>query len=251
MEMNQYTPLYIFLLSFSVLVIVSYFAYGFGIKMKLKGRVKTSPIITPSVLGLLSLILSFSFSMSISRYEERRKLVIQEANAIQTAYLRAMILKPVPGYDIKKMYLNYLNTRIKFYEAQDLEKEIQFSVEEQKELWNHYKKVTEKDRSAVETLYAYALNPMIDVATARNYTLMRTLPIQIYGLTLLIAMVGFSCLNFDRGFKNEENHWSTGITIALFCVIFTFVYDIDHSREGMINISQDAMYDIRDFIQGY
>ena len=66
-----------------------------------------------SMLGLLALLLAFSFSMALDRYEERRHLVMQEANAIGTAYLRTQLLDEPHRSRLSKLLIDYTDNRIK------------------------------------------------------------------------------------------------------------------------------------------
>lgn len=235
----------IFLISGIVITIVSVISYLVGKRYALNESNRISPIIPSSIFGLLALILSFTFSMAISRYEERRKLTVEEANAISTAYLRARLLREVPGIDIGALYRRYLEERIAYYEDDYLKKHKEKSEKTYKEIWKHYEAVLKTDRGAIESLYSYALNDMIDYGSQRNFALTKTLPLPIYLIIFFIAIVAFSSLNFDRGFNNERPHWGAGIFLFLFLVLFSLIYDIDHSRRGMIQISQDALIEAR------
>lgn len=236
----------IFLISGLVISLVSIISYLVGKKYSLNEKNRISPMIPSSIFGLLALILSFTFSMAISRYEDRRRLTVEEANAISTAYLRARLLREVPGIDIEALYRRYLEERIAYYDNDLLREHQEKSEKIYKEIWKHYEAVLKQDRGAIESLYSYALNDMIDYGTRRNFALIKTLPLPIYLIIFFIAIVAFGSLNFDRGFNQERPHWGAGIFLFLFIVLFSLIYDIDHSRRGVIRISQDALIDARD-----
>lgn len=236
---------FFFLIAALMIIIVSYRCYKKGHELNQDESKRLSPIIPPSIFSLLALILGFTFSMAISRYEDRRKLTVDEANAISTSYLRSRLLRPVNGIDIKKLYQEYLETRIHYYENDLSNIDRQKANDISFELWRHFEKVVSRDKTIIESNYGTALNNMIDVANARNFSLRKTLPLAIYMIILSISIVAFGMLNFDRGYQKEKSHWGVGVFTFLFIVLFSLIYDIDHSRRGLIRISQDALIETR------
>ena len=81
-----------------------------------------------ALLGLLALLLSFTFSMSASRYDTRRSLLIEEANNIGTAVLRADMYPDSIRLDFRKDFQQYLETRIDYYTAGNDEIKIQKTI---------------------------------------------------------------------------------------------------------------------------
>jgi hypothetical protein len=76
-------------------------------------------IIVSATLTLLGLIIGFSFSMAISRYDQRKNYEEAEANAIGTEYLRADLLPSADRSNVRALLRNYLDQRILFYETRD------------------------------------------------------------------------------------------------------------------------------------
>jgi hypothetical protein len=245
MELNV---LAIFLISFFGVIVVSAICYRFGQHCKDKDHKKPSTVISSSIFALLGLIMSFSFSMAISRYDDRRKLHVEEANAIGTAYLRATLLKQVPGIDIRDLYRSYLEERILFYEEDFSLKRIANAQLLQKEIWKHLQKVAESERNNIVANYSTALNEMIDVASSRNYATMKRIPIPIYGIIFFMACIAFGILHYERGLAEDRSHIGAVAFILLFALLHSLIFDFDHGRRGIIRISQQAMLETRDLM---
>lgn len=243
--------LIIFLVTNFILVVASIAMYRIGIKDSVFENKKISAIIPSSVFGLLALIMGFTFSMAISRYENRRELAVQEGNAISTAYLRSKLINKVPGVDTKQLYSKYVLKRIEYYDNNMSEQNKAEADAVELELWNHLQVIIRSSKTVIESNYMVALNQMFDTGNARNIALTKTLPLPIYGIIMLIAVIGFGTMNFDRGYNGESVHLGTYVFIALFSLLFTLVYDIDHAREGLITIGQDALMGAARLIASY
>src|SRR4051812_44999905 len=86
---------------------------GFRIGVRAEGAPKEQVMdIQTSVLGMLALLLGFTFAMAASRYDTRRVLVVHEANAIGTTYLRASLLPPAHVEPVRQTLRRYLELRI-------------------------------------------------------------------------------------------------------------------------------------------
>src|SRR6185295_17125674 len=108
-----------------------------------------------ALLGLLALLLSFSFSMSASRYDTRRALVLEESNAIGTTYFRARLLPEPHRREVADLLREYVDVRLDFYDAgidpDKLRQAYEKTDDLQGRLWNHAVAVAEQDTRAVTT----------------------------------------------------------------------------------------------------
>lgn len=179
----------------------------------------------------------------------RRKLVIDEAKSIGTTYLRSRLLN-TDHQKLKALYVDYVDHRIDAYNSyNDKEKFKKISEESfslQQAIWNNLVEVSKKDRGALESAYAYALNEMLDNEFERTIILDKNLPFSIYIIIMLIAFVTLGLLNFDRGYTNEGGNWPMFFFILLFSVVVCLIYDLDRPHFGLVRIGQDAMYALKD-----
>jgi hypothetical protein len=126
-------------------------------------------VILAATLTLLGLIIGFSFSMAISRYDQRKIYEEAEANAISTEYIRADLM-PVDGAKVRALLRNYLDQRILFYKVRDeqqLRKISNDTSELQSELWS-----TVKNQPAAQPtgVFALVISGMNDVLNSQGYT---------------------------------------------------------------------------------
>ncbi len=195
-------------------------------------------VILASTLTLLGLIIGFSFSMAISRYDQRKNLEEEEANAIGTEYLRAELLPPENAEKVRGLLKSYLDQRILFYKlrwAEDLTPVNAKTAELQTELWNAVKVPAQVEHSAVEAL---TLSGMNDVLNSQGYTQAawwNRIPVPAWALMWIIAI----CCNLMIGFylRQSKGHWVRLVIMPLVVAVsFLLVADIDSPRAGIIRV---------------
>jgi hypothetical protein len=151
-------------------------------------------VIEAAVFALLGLLLGFSFAGATSRLDTKRQLIVQEANAIGTAYLRLDVL-PIDGQpEMRRLFRDYLEARLRVYEKlpslEAAEQELARVAELQKEIWSDAVATSRNDPTQnVARLLLPAINDMIDITTARTIAMRTQLPLLIFTL-------------FDRGRAN-------------------------------------------------
>lgn len=136
--------------------------------------------IQTAVLGLLALLLGFTFAMALGRYDSRRNLVLQEANAIGTTYLRASFLPETQKNAVEDLLRRYIDVRIPLYDR-DTSPERLRSLEQQSSnlqhaLWEHLVAAAKESPSPVTVTFIGALNEMIDLDAARLHALRSHVP---------------------------------------------------------------------------
>jgi len=142
-----------------------------------KGQIGT---VQGAVLGLLALLLGFTFSMAVARYEIRRDLVLQEANAIGTTYLRASLLPEAHAKAAEDLLRRYTDVRLSFYSAGSDSTKIAAAENEtaklQRELWAQTVAAGKEAPSAITATFINALNETIDLDATRLHALRSRVP---------------------------------------------------------------------------
>jgi hypothetical protein len=189
-----------------------------------------------ATLTLLALITGFSFSMAVSRYDQRKTLEEAEANAIGTEYLRADLLPGELAPRTRDALRNYLEQRIAFYEARDepAASEIdQRTAGLQAELWSSVLPAA----NSPTPIAALVVAGMNDVINAQGYTQAawwNRIPIGAWAMMLLMAV---SC-NVLVGYGEQRK--GSGIVLVLPVVIsiaFFLIADLDSPRGGVIRVA--------------
>jgi len=194
-------------------------------------------VLLAAMLTLLGLIIGFSFSMASSRYDQRKNLEEEEANAIGTEYVRADLLPTDIAEKVRSLLRSYLDQRILFYttHSDDQLRQINSTTAKlQAELWDTVKAPAVTDRSSVEALTVSGMN---DVLNSQGYTQAawwNRIPIGAWGLMWAIAICCNAMIGFYIRPRDPKNiQFVMPIVIA---VAFLLLADIDSPRRGIIKV---------------
>ncbi len=241
--MNNATdyPLLVFVLSFFGLSLSALIGASFLMKQrKLEKDVREDfGVILAAALTLLGLIIGFSFSMAMSRYDQRKNYEAAEANAIGTEYVRAGLLPASDATKVRALLRNYLDQRVLFYMVRD-EHQIQQinarTAQLQADLWSAVMAPAAAEPTATVAL---AVSGMNDVLNSQAYTQAawwNRIPIAAWVLMAAIAI----CCNVLVGY-GAQNVKAEGILLLILPFVVTIAFflisDIDSPRGGVIRVN--------------
>lgn len=200
------------------------------------------------MLGLLALMISFTFSMALSRFDERRDAVLNEANAIGTAGLRALLLPAPQNAQSLKLLRDYVEIRLDLAKGQMTPKQLNAAIDGsnmiQEALWSEAKAAMAKDAGMVPTgLFIQALNETIDDQEKRLTAFRNHVPnivvLVLYGVAIIA--IGFS--GYASG--NAQRRWRLPVYImgVLVAAVILLIQDLDRPDAGAIFHSQQPMID--------
>lgn len=200
-------------------------------------------LISP-LLGLLALLMAFTFGMSNSRYDDRKSNLIDEANCIGTAVLRADIYPDSIKNEFKKDFKAYLSSRKDFYTLKNDEAKIDASLKQTaittNKLWNRaafYAK--NKDFFIQSNMMLPALNDMFDSTSKSNITYISKVPESIIYLLLIFSIIISYYIGYKSGLEKKiELNFILGFC-TLICVVIFITLDLDRSRRGPINLNTE------------
>jgi len=196
-------------------------------------------VVEGAVFALLGLLVAFTFSGASSRFDERRKLVVEEANAIGTAYLRIDLLPAAAQGEMRERFRSYLDARLAVYRAfpdvDKAESERARADELQQEIWA--RAVAESAASQpIATLLLPALNQMFDITTTRTMAAQSHPPLVLFGLLFAFALLG-ALLAGNAMAGITSRHWFHSATFAFALAGAVFVIlDMEYPRLGLIRI---------------
>jgi hypothetical protein len=210
--------------------------------------------IQTAVLGLLALLLGFTFAMALGRYDSRRNLVLQEANAIGTTYLRASFLPETHKKAVEDLLRRYVDARIPLYDRDTNQAQLR-SLEEQcgnlqRELWEHSVAAAQESPSPVTATFITALNETIDLDASRLHALRSHVPGAAWLLVLFVAGVGCYMTGYAAGVSKARSAFSTVLLPLLVAVVVTLISDLDAPRQGLIAISKKPLLDLKQSLKG-
>jgi hypothetical protein len=245
LSLLQSAPTPLVAITLFILLITFYFL---GYRLRTRTLKKTTEhtvedlgAINGTLLGLLALLLAFTFGMSNSRYDTRRQLVIEEANNIGTVILRTDIYPDSIRSLLRNHLRDYVDARIAFYQAgMNIEKtvaEYNRASEIGNKIWSlaaAYARVDDITTRTSELIPA--LNAMIDVTTTRRAAGEATIPDSIMYFLFALCLCSSFLLGYDR--KNKFD-WIvvTGFALMLSATVFTII-DLDRPRSGLIDMDK-------------
>lgn len=190
--------------------------------------------------GLLGLLIAFSFSGAATRIEKRRALVVEEANAVGTAYLRLDLLPPDTQPALREAFRAYVDSRIGVYrKLPDMDAsraELARSLGLQGKLWKLAVEVAPVPGAPSPVFLLSPLNQMFDVASTRSAQAYAHPPVPIFAVLVCMALVSA----FLVGFGMAPNKGRIGIhRVAYAAVLATVIYlivDLEFPRLGLIRV---------------
>jgi protein-S-isoprenylcysteine O-methyltransferase Ste14 len=242
-RMDRFTdfPLQVFLLSLVVLWLCA--LLGARLRRSLEEHGEKEPetftIVLTASLTLLGLIMGFTFSMAINRYEQRKAYEAEEANAIGTEYVRAGLLPPSDAAMTRLLLKSYVDQRVLFFNTRDpdrLKQIEQRTTQLQGQLWSTVQKAALAQPNVLTSLAAAGMN---DVLNAQGYTQAawwNRIPWAAWVLLVVIAML----CNVMVGFASKGATARSPLLVILpllVAITLLLIADIDSPRGGKVRVS--------------
>jgi hypothetical protein len=204
-----------------------------------------------ATLGLLAFMLAFTFGSAAERYDSRRQVLLDEANAIGTSYLRAGML-PERREEVRKLLRDYVDTRLQAVESKRIAEGIVRSEKLQEQLWAQAVTLGERHpTSIVVGLFVQSLNEVIDVHAKRVTVGVRNrIPGAIWLALLAVAVLALAAMGYHAGLAGPNRSLAQVAVALTFSVVIALIGDLDRPQEGTLIVSQQALVDLRQSMQG-
>jgi hypothetical protein len=206
--------------------------------------------IVSATLGLLALLMGFTFSLAVDRFEARRMLVLEEANAIGTTYLRTQMLEPVDRARISQMLVDYTDNRLLLAKAQPDQIQPLLARNDQMltDLWTAtlaaWPSIKGLDFSSS---YLETMNNMIDLDSARKAARLARVPSTVFFVLFVYVITSAGVLGYAGA--NKEGRGATAFLFLLLAISLLLTLDIDRPRTGRVTESQAPMERLRDTLR--
>jgi hypothetical protein len=203
-------------------------------------------VIQAATLTLLGLILGFSFSMAINRYDQRKNLEEAEANAIGTEFVRADLLPAADAAKVRALLKSYLDLRVRFYTARDKEELRTINADTAKMQDALWAAVLTPAKASPTPLSALAVAGMNDVLNAQGYTQAawwNRIPVAAWGLMLLIAISCNVLIGYGARNPRTESRLLMVIPVVV-AVSFQLIADIDSPHGGIIRVAPQNLHSL-------
>ena len=204
-----------------------------------------------AIFGLIGLMIAFTFSGAAARYEMRRQLIVDEANAIGTAYLRLDLLPAASQPALRDRFRRYTETRIAVYqvlpdiEASNAQAAIAATL--LNDIWTGVLAALKEAPPQITIVVVPSLNEMINIPTARAIAARTHTPILIFSVLLILGLV----CSFLAGYVlSDARTRNVRLHMVAFAVVITLtiyvIFDLDYPRFGLIQLdfADKALIDV-------
>jgi hypothetical protein len=198
-----------------------------------------------SVFGLMGLLVAFTFSGAGARFDTRRQLIGQEANAIGTAYLRVSLLPKNTQPELRAKFRQYIDSRMAYYrmlpDSAVAQREHNRFTALQADIWNLAVEATRDatgntNGNTITSLVVQSLNDMIDITTTHFVATKTHPPSIIFGMLLAVVLACSLLAGYGIA-ANPERCWiHTMVFVSILTVTVLIILDYEYPRFGLIRI---------------
>ncbi|MDC9823962.1 hypothetical protein PRN20_09460 [Devosia sp. ZB163] len=209
--------------------------------------------IVSAVLGLLALLMGFTLSLSLDRFETRRALVLEEANAIGTAYLRTQLLREPHRGRLTDLLVSYIDNRLAFAKTDSAdERRERLAADDQLtvDLWAATAAAFDEIRStAFSTGYLDSINAVLDLDTSRRTAGAARVPAEVFGMLALFTLVASGLLGFVL--TGPRRRITATFLLLLMALALSLMLDIDRPSAGLVVEWQEPLEALRASISAH
>ncbi len=246
-------PALVFAASALLLMVAAWIGAGVVTRMQGLGESTSEyfSIIVAANLTLLALVIGFTFSMAASRYDQRKNLEEEEANAIGTEYLRADLLPAADAARVRELLKAYVGERVLFYTTRDgrqLREVDARTAALQRELWSA---ILAAARAAPTPTTALAVSGMNDVLNTQGYSQaawLNRIPPGAWVLMLAIAISGNVLIGYGARGAGRERRLFVILPVVV-AISFFLIADIDSPRNGLILVRPVNLMSLADSLR--
>ncbi|MFT3921840.1 MAG: hypothetical protein QM778_04840 [Myxococcales bacterium] len=204
-------------------------------------------VVLGAMLALLGLLLAFSFGIAESRYSERKTLVIEEANAIGTAYLRATAVAAPEGAEIQAQLRAYVDVLVTKLDPQSLPDALARSEQIHHLIWSQARRLAlAQPDSEVVALLLESLNEVINIQEERiNKAIYQRLPLVLLATLYTIAFLCLIALGYSAGLSGLRAPFSTMAVNLAVALVLLLIIDMDRPWQHLFDVSKNSLLDVQ------
>ena len=252
MDLFKLAPLFVALLFAALLT-----ALTLGRRIALRhvkddAEPKGSPAVEGAVFGLLGLLIAFTFLGASNRFENRRTLIVEEANAISTAYLRIDLLPPETQPQLRDDFREYVDARVAVYRAMANQGPVREAIQHvetlQDRIWKRAVSACRLGTPRPDGLILPSINAMLDLITTREVANQTHPPAVVYGMLVLLALVCAGLAGYGMTGEAAVQRTFAIAFAAVLTVTLYVIVDLEFPRAGFIRIdaADQLLVDVRE-----
>lgn len=217
-------------------------------QQQMQGIEGKTPISAPvgATMGLLAFLLAFTFGMAATRFDSRKQAVMQEANAIGTAYLRTSFLPEQPRAEARQILRDYAALRSGGIATILSDAGMTQAADMQNRLWAIVSDAMLAANTEALSLLTQSVNEIIDLDTIRVTINRNRIPASIWIMLVMVVVFSMASLGYEFGLAGGRS-WVLTILMAIaFTAVITLIADLDRSQIGLLQVSQQPLLDVLD-----
>jgi hypothetical protein len=207
-----------------------------------------------SVLGLLGLLLGFTYAFAADRHDTRKELQVREANALGTAYLRVGLLTDPGRSELRGIIRQYVDTAAQPDEVvEDRVKSAEILQRAERALYTLWpagaRAIEGREPTEVDSLLLQSLNDVVDLHEQRLAAFEDRVPEVILWLLCFLAVTSMALTGYAIGLSGSRNFFLTTTLVTLVVAVILVIIDLQHPRRGFIRVSQRSMTRLQERLQ--
>lgn len=219
--------------------------YQLGVRAQTRQDTEAPSSLAPMVgglLGMLAFVLAFTFSMASSQHDLRKRNVLEEANAIGTAYLRADLIDKQYGTEVKRLLRDYVGVRLEAANGGDLDAALAKSAEIHNLLWAQGSAAALEKPSTNTALAIQSINDVIDMHERRVTGALRNrIPGSVWISLIAITLLTMTTMGIQVGLTGKRRLVAVIPLVLAFSSLVTLVADLNRPQSGLIEVGQQSM----------
>lgn len=206
-----------------------------------------SGVLVGATLGFMAFTLAFLIGIAVNRFDDRRRLVVDDANAIGTTYLRAGFLSDEGGEQARELLREYIDDRVEAIQAGSIDGILARASQIHADLWA----IAESEASASPqslpvALFVESLNNLIDTHERRAVVVTESrIPATVLFAILIVAFLSMFLLGVHNSLRGRRNLLPLLALALALSVVIILIVDLDRPAEGLLRVSQRAMLDLQ------
>lgn len=207
-----------------------------------------------AVLGLLALLLGFTFAMAVSRFDTRKTVIMNQANAIGTAELRSRLLDAPQAQRAAPLFRAYVQAWLD-YRSAGIDMTAIAAAEQrawniENELWNIVREAAAADpHSLPASLFTVAMNDVIDTHEKRTRSVEDRVPDAVILLLFTVSTLALGQVAYSSGLRGRRNEVANITFAFVIALVLVVILDIDRPRRGLVQVSQESMIRLQQSLQ--
>lgn len=213
------------------------------------GEDEGADIALTSMLALLGLVLAFTYSFALSRADLRKQAIVNEANAIGTAFLRADLAPEPIRTELRVVLRDYAQSRVVAREnintIAKMKNTLVHSLQIQSKLWPLTASMVKAgNTSPIAASIVASINEVIDMHGVRYAVSQDRLPGAVFAMLLFIAAASLFITGYSEAKSNRLKRWRLSFLAVVLAAVITVITDFDRGRSGLVQLSQQSLIDL-------